>query len=438
MKLYDESMVSLHFSEDFCERTMEKLESQPKKRRAGWTRALTAAACVVLSAAALFGTAWAVSEDFRALFLPNERIETVEKVTLPEEPGAVVVNDLGSITARYYKLDGRFANHDGIHGFLPVEKDGKTTLYRIDEAGELVEAEPTRHVRHEVDYEGQHWDIDFDIYEGEPPVAAAVDQNGTALCLRDANTYRLTLETGNSARPIFLDLTTGEITDPLAELVFPDVEGLMDAPYSMLASVEPAGDVALIMCDLADHQGWLYFAADLNTGEVRQIADQQFGGGVNRQEVTLYRGSIYSNSDNRLKVLREDGSWECLLADGERSNYEHGRYAIVENHAQNQLSLLDLDTGDRLILSGVEGALDIASGVTYSPSRTRIAMASFSCTPGSLGTKAFAIIDPERQTMVTLEREPGMPEGMAGFLDDTHFIIGSFGSNSTVCVYSFD
>lgn len=438
MKLYDETMEALRFSEDFCERTLEQLEAAPRRQKRRLPRVLTAAACIVLSAAVLLGTALAVSPELRALFLPNERIETVEQVTLPEEPGTVVVNDLGSITARYYKLDGRFANHDGIHGFLPVEKDGKTTLYRIDEAGELVEAEPTRHVRHEVDYEGQHWDIDFDIYEGEPPVAAAVDQNGTALCLRDANTYRLTLETGNSARPIFLDLTTGEITDPLAELVFPDVEGLMDTPYSMLASVEPAGDVALIMCDLADHQGWLYFAADLNTGEVRQIADQQFGGGVNRQEVTLYRGSIYSNSDNRLKVLREDGSWECLLADGERSNYEHGRYAIVENHAQNQLSLLDLDTGDRLILSGVEGALDIASGMMYSPSGKRIAVASFNNTPGSLATKAFAIIDPENGTMVTLERKPGMSEGMAGFLDDTHFIIAGFGENSDICIYSFD
>ncbi|MBQ3355523.1 MAG: hypothetical protein IJG45_00185 [Oscillospiraceae bacterium] len=438
MKLYDKTMEALRFSEDFCEKTLEQLEARPARRQRRLPRALTAAACIVLSAAVLFGAAWAVSPEFRALFLPNERIEAVEQVALPEEPGGVVVNDLGAITARYYRLDGTFANHDGIKGFLPVEKDGKTTMYRIDENEELVEVQPARHVRHTVDYAGQHWDIDLDIYEGVPPIAAAVDQNGMAWCLRDANTWRLTLETADCVRPIYLDLTTGEINDPLAELVFPKIEGLKEGSYSMLASVEPEGDVALIMCELADEQGWLYFAADLNTGEVQQVANQQIGGGVTMQEVTMYHGRIYSNAGNKLKVMGEDGTWESLLADGERSNYEHGRYAVVENHGENQLSLLDLDTGDRLILSGVDGALDIASGIMPSPSGSRIAMASFNCTAGSLATKAFAIIDPEGQTMVTLERKPGTPEGMAGFLDDTHFIIASFGENSTICVYSFD
>lgn len=438
MKLYDETMEALRFSEDFCEKTLEQLEARPARRQWRLPRALTAAACIVLSAAVLFGAAWAVSPEFRALFLPNERIETVEQVTLPEEPGAVVVNDLGAITASYYKLDGKFVNHDGIHGFLPVEKDGKTTMYRIDENEELVEVQPARHVRHTVDYAGQHWDIDLDIYEGVPPIAAAVDQNGMAWCLRDANTWRLTLETADCVRPIYLDLTTGEITDPLADLVFPNVAGLMDTPYSMLASVEPDSDIALIMCILEENQGDLYFAADLKTGEVRQIAEQRIGDGVTKQNVTMYHGSIYSNSENKLKVLREDGTWECLLEEGERSNYEHGRYAIVENHAENQLSLLDLDTGDRLILNDVEGALDLSSSIMYSPSGTHLAVASFNVSAAGLGTKAFAIIDPEKGTMVTLERTPGTPEGMAGFLDDTHFIIASFGENSTICVYSFD
>ncbi len=438
MKLYDETMEAIRFSEDFCEKTLDRLEARPVRRQRRLPRALTAAACIVLSTAVLFGAAWAVSPEFRALFLPNERIETVEQVTPPEEPGTVVVNDLGSITARYYKLDGKFANHDGIHGFLPVEKDGKTTMYRIDENEELVEAQPARHVRHEVDYAGQHWDIDLDIYEGEPPIAVAVDQNGIAWCLRDANTWTLTLVTADCVRPIYLDLTTGEIIDPLAGFAFPEVEGLENTPWAMLASVNADSDIALIMCTLADNHGHIYYAADLKTGEVQKIAEQKIGDGVTKQNVTMYHGRIYSNSENKIKVLGEDSTWECLLQEGELSNYEGGRYVIVENHGQKQLYLLDLDTGDRLILSGVDGALDIASGIMPSPSGSRIAMASFNCTAGSLATKAFAIIDPEGQTMVTLERTPGMTEGMAGFLDDTHFIIAGFGENSTICVYSFD
>ena len=439
MKLYDETMEALRFSEDFCEKTFDKLDACPARRQRRLPRGRTAAASIVLSAAVLFGAAWAVSPEFRALFLPNERIETVEQVTLPEEPGAVIVNDLGAITARYYKLDGKFANHDSIDGFIPVEKDGKTTIYRIDEAGALVEATPTRHVRHKVDYAGQHWDVDLDIYEGEPPIAVGLDPTGMAWTLRDANTWRLTLETADCVRPIYLDLTTGEITDPLAKLDFPEVEGLADTPWAMRAYVEPGGDNALINCMLADNQGHVYYEADLKTGEVRKIAEQQiYRDGVTKQNVIYYNDRIYSNSESRLKALREDGAWECLLQEGELSNYEGGRYVIVENHGQKLLSLLDLDTGERFILSDVEGALDLSSSIMSSPSGTHLAVASFNVSAAGLGTKAFAVIDPKKGTMVTLERTPGMPEGMAGFLDDTHFIIASFCEKPTICVYSFD
>lgn len=436
MKLYDETMEALRFSGDFCEKTLERLENTPKRKSNRLPRALTAAACVVLSAALLFGAAWAVSPEFRTLFLQNERIETVEQVTLPSEPGSFTVQNYGAITARYYKLDGTFVNHDGCDGFLPVEKDGKTTIWRLGENGELVEAEPTRHVQQSVDYMGQHWDIDFLIYEGEGDIALGLTPDGEALNLLDANTWTVSVQKSLWQQPIRIDLTTGEVTDQLAALDFTPPEGLMGfGSHDVSVNLYPGGSVALISCHMAD-QGYRYYRADLETGEITDLGDESYDGqAAFSPSMRLYGDNIYSNAWYQLSVWEAGGTWRSLLEDGERCRYDFGRYALVENRTTGVFSLLDLDTGDRLVLSDIEGALDFNTSILYSPNRKLLAMDKYSVTFDSLNVSTFAVIDPENQRMVTLERTPGMPEKMCGWLDDTHFIIGG---RDAVCIYTIE
>lgn len=434
MKRYEETMEALRFSEDFCEKTLDRLERQPAHRRVRLPRVLTAAACVVLSAALLFGAAWAVSPEFRALFLQNERIETVEQVTLPSEPGTFTVQNYGPITARYYRLDGTFANHDGCDGFIPVKKDGKTTIYRLDEEGELVEAVPTRHVQHSVDYAGQHWDIDFLIYEGEGDIALGLRPDGEALNLLDANTWTAWVQKPIWFQPIQIDLTTGEVTDRLANLDFTPPEGLMGiSSHAVSVNLYPDGRVALISCHMAD-QGYRYYRADLETGEITELGEESYDGqAVFSPSMQLYNDNIYSNANDQLTVLEADGTWRSLLGEGERCRYESGRYALVESRALGQFWLLDLDTGDRLVLSDVEDLPGFETTILCSPNRKLLALDKCSVGFDSLNVRSFAVIDPEQQRMVTLERRPGMSEFMCGWLDDTHFIIGGW---NAVCVYS--
>lgn len=433
MKLYDETMEALRFSGDFCEKTLERLEGTPKRKRVRLPRVLAAAACIILSAALLFGTVWAVSPEFRAFFLQNERIGTVEQVTLPREPGTFTVQNYGSITARYYRLDGTYENHDGCHGFLPVEKDGKTTIYRLDEDGELVEAEPSRHVQQSVDYAGQHWDIDFLIYEGEGDIAVGLDRDGQAWSLRDANTWTVGVLKPLWLQPIQIDLTTGEVTDRLADLNFTPPDGLMWSSFDVTVNLNPGGRIALISCHMAD-QSYRYYRADLETGEITELGGEAYEGQtVFSQSMKLYNDNIYSNANYQLSVLESDGTWRPLLGEGERCRYDSGRYALVENRTLGQFWLLDLDTGDRLVLSDVEGAIDFNANILYSPNQKLLALDKVSTSFDSLNVRTFAVIDPENQQMVTLERTPGMPEYMCGWLDDAHFIIAG---RDAVCIYS--
>ena len=432
MRQYDEAMEALRFSEDFCERTVEKLDRHPQRRRISLPgKVLAVAACTLLSAALLFGTVWAASPEFRTLFLPHWRIGTIEQATLPEEPGSVTVNKLGPVTAQYYKLDGTFANHGGIAGFIPVEKDGITTIYRINEDDELIEAEPSRHIQRQVDYAGQHWNIDFLIYE-EGNVAFGLTPSGDQQYLIDADSLTLWINQGELHRPIYLTLSTGAIDDPAEKIDFTLPEGAASAYLSTMKGCK----TALISCRINDDSD-LFYRADLETGAVQKIASQSLkGDGVVYQEILYYNGQIYSNANHRLSVLRDGGEWECLLQEGERSNYRYGeKYALVDNHALGELYLLDVETQERLLLSDVDGALDITGEILYNPSHTLLAVNAYCLTSGSLGTKTIAVIDPVNRQMVTLERVPGVQEVMAGWMDDTRFEIGG---GDALCVYTID
>lgn len=439
MKLYDETMEALRFSEDFCEKTLEKLEQAPRPRRARVPRALVAAALTLLVCSLLFCTAWAASAEFRALFVPNDRVKAVEQVTLPEQAGTFTVNDVGPITARYYKLDGEYANHDGADGFIPVEKDGKTTIYRLDAAGELVEAEPSRRVRHSVDYRGEHWDVDLLIYEAEPPIALGLTPDGFVTALYDANTLTLYAQTDGWGHPLYLDLTTGALEDPLAGADL-DLSALVPADERAQGvqhvQVERGGRIALLSRTVTGvEDGAFYdYRADLATGEVTKLGEQHFSGpGAFSSKIRLCHGNIYSNENSGLAVLEPDGSWRSLLEQGERCHYDGGRWALAENRRQGLLTLLDLDAGTRMVLSGTDGAIDFMSTTLSNPAQTLLAVNKLSVSPDSLNVRTFAVVDPENLRMVTLEREPGMPERSCGWLDNSRFLIA--GSDS-ICVYT--
>lgn len=425
MKLYDDTMAHLRFREDFCEATVQKaLDSKPQRRRL--PRAFPVAACICLCAAVLFGTAMAASPEFRSLFIRDDRVEETEQPSLPESAETVIENRMESITAQYYKIDGELLTDCGFGSVIPVEKDGTRTLYRLTEDGTLEEAAPSRTIQKTLEYKGQVYDLDMTIYSGDVP-AAIVNGVYTPLAAEDRYTIWQADPAGDTV-PLSVDLTTWEISDPMENIDFTPPEGYyydVSAPYG--------GSGVLIRCrSHSDGDSTSYYYGDKETGEVTHLMDC-----LGNQCVFLREGNVYSCFREILCVMDENGVMVPMLGEKERCSYTgQSRYAGLKDVMSEDLTLVDVTTGNRLVLEGCSDLFTYSANITENPDGTRFAITNFGLTRG-LDVTAIAIVDPESAEMVSLERMSGMREVMCGWLDnDRYLIAGTLDGEWYLCIYS--
>ncbi len=415
MKKYDNLMQSLRFREDFCEDTMKKAQKQTKK---GMPRGLAIAACICLSVVAMLGTALAVPQ-IRELIFSNRKIEAVEVVTLPQDNGAMIENPLDVVTARYYKLDGRLNAHEGIGSAIPVEKNGKTTIYSIGADGELVQASAPRVIKKEISYGDRTYSLNMKIYAGDEPTV--VDGERIFPLMSD-HTYVLGKTNNGVKSPLFLDLNTWDIVDPMQNVSFTAPEGAAETRVS--AAKESS--VLLIEAEMHDDCRKIYLA-NRETGEVRFAEDAAVGEWFRSGEkIYRYRNRILSTLGEEGEMLPQFGGAECVYDVGSRIAYK------IEGE---NIRLLLLPTGEEIVLKNAASLF--RNGIHATPNRSLKKL----CITSTVSSDSFdigviAIADMETGEMVSLERVPGMDEDMRGWFDEESYMIaGKIENEWYVCLY---
>ena len=415
MKNYDNLMQKLRFREDFCEETLKKVQKQQKKRV---PRGFAIAACICLCTVVLIGTALAVPQ-IRELFFTNCPIETVEVVALPEDNGGMLENKLDVVTARYYKLDGRMNAHEGFGSAIPVEKNGKTTIYTIGEDGELVRASAPRVIKKDLSYEGKDYLLDMQIYGGANPTVVKGER---IFPLMSDNTYVLGKTKNGVSSPLFLNLETWEIVDPMENVSFTAPVGAVQTRVS----AAEGSTVLLIEAEMEDMSYKIYLA-DRKTGEVRFVEDAAIG------EWFCSGERIYRYRDGHLCALDADGQMIPQFS-GDVCFYPGSRVAYaIEGE---DIRLLLLPTGEEIVLK--DAAEVFKNRVSAQPNQDMTKI----CVTSTIGKDSFecgvlAIADLQTGEMVSLERMPGMNEEMHGWFDnETYMIAGMVGEQWYVCLYS--
>ena len=443
MALYEETMRNLRFSEDFREKTLQKMEEPAARHRL--PRALLTAACVCLCLTLLFGTVWAASPAFRTLFLPNEQVGTAERPALPGEANTVTVRELGSLTARCYKLNGHPCTREGYGGLFPVLEDGVPHYYRLT-GDALEEVFPSRRLQHRLEYDGEVYDLDLTIYDGDDGLSTCLMdakphydawEDVISVPMYDPNTLTIWRYRGDPqiCSPIFVDLTTWEVSDPMANVDFTPPEDTVDVYVSSFIG----GRNVLIECDLKDGS-WIFYHADAVTGEVTQLEEN-----LSVDRVFVEGDHIWSNPEGDLCLLGEDGAFASVLEESEKGRFRvvrWGHYAglFPKEKAGDDLTLIDLNTGERLVLE--QGAAYFStseSTVSSSRDRTGLALTEVEANRDLAKNKAVALVDLTDGRLVTFERVSGLSEKMWGWLDNDHFVIaGTMGGEWYLCSYSFD
>ena len=137
---------------------------------------------------------------------------------MPHGSDIVIENHFEDITAQYRKIDGKFAAYEGWGSLLPIEKDGEITLYELTDSGKMQEATPIRTIEKTIEYKGEQFVLDMELYGGDIPTALMDDR---AVPLADENHYTIWHEVQeNVTAPLRVDLTTWEINDPMANVEF--------------------------------------------------------------------------------------------------------------------------------------------------------------------------------------------------------------------------
>lgn len=414
MKKYESLMQNLRFREDFCEDTVRKAR-EPKGSPV--LRGLATAACICVCMMALIGTALAFPQ-IRELFF-SAPVEVTENVSLPVAEGGMMENNFELVSARYYKLDGELDAHEGIGSVLPVTRDGKTNFYRISENGELMLADAPRIIQKELSYEDRTYSLNMKIYAGDVPTVVKGERIFPMLT---DNAYVLGKKVDGVSSPLFVDLDTWEIEDPMANIDFIQHEDAVETRVT----ANQGGAFVLIETEMPDDSRKFYYA-DRETGEVTFLEDAAIG------EWFMYDGKVYRYRDGLLSALNEKGEILPLFG-GMQCNYMAGSRIASVREGDN-IRLLLLPTGEEIVLEN--GAELFGSNLSAQPNDalTKICV-TVRGTYGSFNSNILAIADMETGEMVALERKTGLQEQMCGWFDDETFMIaGTIGEDWYVCLY---
>lgn len=415
MKEYDHLMENLSFREDFQEDTLRKAATQ-KRTSAKKHRWSAVAACICLCTVLLLGTALAVSPALRVMLIPNFLVETTESPLIPQEPNTRLENNMEKITARYYKLDGESAAHEGFGSVYPVKKNGQLSFYSLTEQGDLVKAQAPRHIQTDITYKGKTWSLDKDLYSGDIPTI----HDGELKYPIEGNHITLGRREGNLWLPIYVDLTTFEIDDPAENLSFvPDEDALKTDVYG-----EPGSSTLLIRSELSEDLERCYYGNG-ETGQVTLLGEGPWG------QWALYGGKIYSYDGEYLSQVTEDGTLLPLFG-GNPCSYDKSGFAY--RYEGSDLHVIDLENQGEYLLADCADSFPNPI-FTHNRAGTKLCISNAELVDGLYNT-TISIVDRETGTMVTLNRNPAMKEQLMGWFDHNHFLIaGTINEEWYLCLY---
>lgn len=402
MKKYDHLMENLIFREDFQEDTLKKAQSHKKNPTKAF-RWSTIAACICLCTVLLFGTALAVSPTLRAILIPNTVVETTESPMVPQEPNTQLEAAMDGITARYYKLDGESAAHEGFGSAYPVMKNGVLTFYILTDHGELQKAKSPKHIQTEITYKGKTWSLDMDVYNGDIPTV----HQGEYKYPLDGNHITLGRWEDDLWLPIYVDLTTMEIEDPALNLTFtPDPDAKKTYVYGY------PGSTALLIVSELGNKSQRFYLGNGQTGQTTLLGEGS------HDRWFLWNGKVYSYDNEHLSLVAEDGK-EIPLFDGKTCSYNQGGFAF--RWEASDLHVIDLHDQGEYILENCSETFTNPL-FTHNRAGTKLCVSNAELQDGLYNT-AIGIIDRETGTMVTLNRNPAMQERLMGWFDHDHFLI---------------
>lgn len=404
MKKYDQLMEDLAFRADFQEDTLKKARSH-KKTPTKTCRWSTIAACICLCTVLLFGTALAVSPTLRAILIPNTVVETTESPMVPQEPNIQLEATMDGITARYYKLDGTSAAHEGFGSAYPVEKNGVLSFYTLAEDGQFRKAKTPRHIQTDITYKGKTWSVDLELYDGDIPTI----REGVLKYPINGNHITLGRWEGKLWLPIYVDLTTFAIDDPAQKLSFVPEEDALET--HVLGA--PGSSTLLIRSELPEDLVRCYYG-NRETGQVTLL-----GEGTSNQW-TLHNGKIYFYDGQCISQVTEDGTLLPLFG-GKACSYDHDGFAY--RYEGSDMYVIDLRNQEEYLLADCANTF---SNPIFNHNRagTKLSIANAELKGYGLYNTVIAIVDRETGTMTTLNRNPAMQEEIMGWFDHDHFLIG--------------
>lgn len=404
MKSYDRLMSQLAFREDFCEDTLKKAAKLKKAKPAALRRPAAIAACICLCTIVLLGTALAASPALRAMLIPNFLVEATEEPKIPTEPNTQLERIMEGITARYYKLDGESAAHEGFGSVFPVMKNGKLCFYSLAENGELTKAKAPRHIQRDITYKGKTWSLNMDLYSGDIPTI----HSGEIKYPIEGNHITLGRWEGKLWLPIYVDLTTFEIDDPAKNLTFVPEEDALET-----AVLGAPGSTTLLICSTLSEDLERCYYGNAETGQVTLLGEGPQG------QWFLCGGKIYCYKDEYLSQVSENGTLLPLFSGKPCFNSGND---FAYRFEDSTLHVMDLSDQKEYLL---ENCADIfpAPIITHNRKGTKFCISNAELVEGLYNT-AIAIVDREDGAMVTLNRNPAMNEKIMGWFDHDHFLIG--------------
>ncbi len=396
-------MENLVFRADFQEDTLKKAQAQ-KKISPTTFRWPAIAACICLCTVLLFGTALAVSPTLRAILIPNTVVETTESPMVPQEPNTQLETTMDGITARYYKLDGESAAHEGFGSAYPVVKNGVLSFYTLTEDGQFRKAKTPRHIQTDITYKGKTWSVDLDLYDGDIPTI----HEGVLKYPINGNHITLGRWEGKLWLPIYVDLTTFEIEDPAENLSFvPEEDALKTYVHG-----EPGSSTLLIRSELSDELERYYYGNG-ETGQVTLLGEGALG------QWDLYNGKIYHYDGQCLSQVTEEGVLLPLFG-GKPCFYDQSGFAY--RFEGTDLHVMDLENQGEYLLADCGGSISTPI-FTHNRAGTKLCISNAELSDGLYNT-SITIVDRESGTMVTLNRNTAMQERLMGWFDHDHYLIG--------------